>query len=59
MMALTGKNFCKSAYDAFYLILRNVAQFGVTQFIGKLFCLLGTCFITAAGTSCGYYIITT
>lgn len=58
MIALSGQGFCRSAYEAFYLIVRNAAQFAVTHLIGKIFCFFGACFITATSTAIGYYIIT-
>ena len=30
-MALTGQSFCNSAYDAFYLILRNATRVAITH----------------------------
>lgn len=31
MIALTGQNFCSSAYDAFYLITRNIMKVFITH----------------------------
>lgn len=44
-MALTGKNFCASAWNAFLLILKNALRFGTANFIGFLFNLIGVLFI--------------
>lgn len=47
-IAITGKNFCASAWNAFMLILKNFARFGVAASIGAIFNVLGVCFIAAA-----------
>jgi choline transporter-like protein 2/4/5 len=47
-MAITGKNFCKSAWNAFCLILKNALRFGTAATIGAIFNVLGVCFIGAA-----------
>lgn len=31
MIALTGDNFCRAAYDAFYLLLRNILNVAITH----------------------------
>jgi len=47
-IALTGKNFCASAWNAFILIMKNIMRFGTAQSIGFIFNVLGVCFIAAA-----------
>jgi hypothetical protein len=31
MIALTGQSFCEAAYDAFYLIMRNLMKVAITH----------------------------
>jgi len=57
-IALTGKNFCTAAYDAFWLIARNPAKFGIMASLGSLFVLFGKMFIMGVSTVGGYIIIT-
>lgn len=47
-MAITGKNFCASAWNAFCLILKNVGRFGAVATIGFIFNVLGVLFIASA-----------
>ena len=47
-MAITGKNFCASAWNAFVLILKNMLRFGTVSSIGFIFNVLGVSFIAAA-----------
>lgn len=47
-MAITGKNFCASAWNAFCLLLKNAMRFGTAATIGTIFSVLGVCFIAAA-----------
>lgn len=44
-MAITGKNFCASAWNAFCLILKNALTFGTAASIGGIFNILGVSFI--------------
>lgn len=46
-IALTGKNFCASAWNAFILILKNALRFGTANSIGFIFNVLGVAFIGA------------
>ena len=46
-IALTGKNFCASAWNAFILILKNALRFGTANSIGFIFSVLGVAFIGA------------
>jgi hypothetical protein len=56
-IALLGKNFCKSAWQAFCLILRNAARIGVLGGIGGLVGILGVCFITVFTAVVGYFMM--
>jgi len=56
-IALLGKNFCRSAMAAFYLILRNAGRLGVLATIGSMITLIGVFFITAATTVVGYFFL--
>lgn len=47
-IALTGKNFCAAAWNAFLLIMKNAIRFGTANSIGFIFNVLGRVFITAA-----------
>jgi len=40
-IALTGKNFCMAAKDAFWLIIRNPGKFGLVSTLGGIFILIG------------------
>ena len=46
-IAITGKNFCAAAWNAFLLILKNAVRFGTANSIGFIFNVLGVCFIAA------------
>jgi hypothetical protein len=56
-IALLGKNFCMSAWNAFMLIIRNAARIGVLAGIGFIVSLLGTVFIMLATGMSGYFIL--
>jgi hypothetical protein len=47
-IALTGKNFCMSAWNAFILILKNIMRFGTANFIGVIFKYIGVIFVAGA-----------
>jgi hypothetical protein len=47
-MAITGKNFCASAWNAFVLILKNALRFGTVNSIGFIFNVLGVLFISGS-----------
>jgi len=49
--------FCFAAKDAFFLILRNPAKFGIVAGIGGLFIFIGKIFIAALGTIASFAII--
>jgi len=57
-IALTGKNFCSSAKDAFFLILRNPLRFGVVNGIGAIFIFFGKIFVAAITALIGFLVIT-
>ena len=40
-MSLSNKNFCKSAFAAFFLMIRNADKFGTAGVIGWIIMLLG------------------
>ena len=46
-IAITGKNFCAAAWNAFILILKNMVRFGTANSIGFIFNVLGVAFIAA------------
>ena len=56
-IAISGKSFCFAAKDAFFLILRNPAKFGIVAGIGELFIFIGKIFIAALGTISAFAII--
>lgn len=58
MMAMTGRSFCKSAHDAFYLISRNKANVAITDGIGEIFTTIGVVFIGALSSFIGFIMIT-
>lgn len=50
LISIQGKNFCRSAWTAFGLIISNILRFGavttlgcIFMFLGKLFIILATC----------------
>lgn len=55
--ALSGKNFCLAAKDAFFLIVKNPIRFGMVHSIGGIFILFGKLAIASACTLFGYAII--
>jgi hypothetical protein len=44
-IALTSKNFCRSAWNAFLLVLKNAFRFGAVSSVGAIFMFLGRIFI--------------
>ena len=58
MMAISGKNFCQSAKEAFYLVLRSTAQFAISHGTTKIFISVGKVFIIALCCMIGYLAIT-
>jgi len=57
-IALTGKNFCMSAKEAFFLILRNPLRFGVVNGIGAIFIFFGKIFVASVTALIGFLVIT-
>jgi len=57
-IALTGKNFCTAAYDAFWMIARNPGKFAIMASLGNLFVLFGKMFILGFSVFIGYLMIT-
>jgi len=55
--ALLGKNFCKSAWNAFSLIMRNAGLVGLLAGIGFIVYILGVICITVTTGVCGYFIL--
>jgi len=58
MIAITGQNFCSSAQEAFYLMLRSSAQFFISHGTTKLFINVGVILIVTICTTIGYFFIT-
>lgn len=56
--AITGKNFCASAWNAFVLILTNALRFGTASSIGFIFVMLGTLFVGTANAMICYCVLT-
>jgi len=56
-IALMGTNFCKSAKNAFFLILRNFARFGIIAMLAHIVHFIGMVLITAATAVLGYLIL--
>lgn len=57
-MCLSGKGFCSSAFEGFYLILRNGIRFGALSAVSVIMIELGKIWITACTAFIGYLIIT-
>ncbi len=58
MMSITGKNFCNSARESFYLILRCAGQFAISHSTTKFFMGLGKTFIVTVCCVLGYIFMT-
>ncbi len=58
-MAISGKNFCASARESFYVVLRSAGQFAISHGTTKLFMGLGKGFIVTVCCVIGYIFITT
>jgi len=56
-IALLGKSFCTSAWNAFCLILRNAGRIGTLGMIGGVIQLIGTFFITSITGFLGYLLL--
>jgi len=57
-MAMSGKSFCNSSKDAFYLTVRNSGRFGLVHELGKLFVAFGELCITLVTSVITYFVIT-
>jgi choline transporter-like protein 2/4/5 len=57
-IALTGKGFCTSAHESFYLMLRNAGRFTALAGVGSLILGLGKLFIAASSATISYLIVT-
>lgn len=55
-VAVKGTNFCTSAQNAFFLILRNAIRFGVLALLGPLVYFIGVLFMAGTTGLSGYYI---
>lgn len=56
-IALTSDNFCTAVWNAFFLIVRNVARFSITSGIGWILMFLGKAVIMGLSGFIGYIII--
>ena len=56
-IALSSKNFCQSAMEAFILILKHAGKFAVVSGLGGIFMLLGKMTIASVTTFLGFIII--
>lgn len=59
MMAISGKNFCESAKESFYLVLRSTMQFAISHGTTKLFITVGKILIIAICCLLGYLALAT
>lgn len=58
LIAMTGKNFCSSAKDAFNLAMRNLSRYSVVAGIGEIFVSFGRICIALLTAVIGYLLIT-
>lgn len=58
MIALSGKSFCASAHDAYYLIFRHKAAVAITDGIGEIFTSVSNLAIGVTATFIGFIMIT-
>lgn len=56
-IALTGKNFCASAWNGFILLFKNILRFGTAQTIGLIFNVLGVAFIASVNAMLIYCLL--
>merc|ERR1719213_819920 len=56
-VALMGTNFCTSAKNAFFLILRNALRFAVIAMLSHIVHLIGMGMIIAGTAVSGYFIL--
>jgi hypothetical protein len=55
--AVTGENFCSSAWKMFLLQLKHMAKFSFANLIAKVFIFVGKIAITGANTISCYTLI--
>mmetsp|Transcript_36458 Transcript_36458/g.44568 ORF Transcript_36458/g.44568 Transcript_36458/m.44568 type:complete len:405 (+) Transcript_36458:2024-3238(+) len=55
--AMFGTNFCASAKNAFFLILRNAARVGTLAAISEVIVFIGKVFISAFTGACAYVLM--
>ena len=53
--AIFGTSFCKSAREAFFLILRNFARIGAISYVSGAILIVGKFFISSVTTGLSYY----
>lgn len=58
-IAISGKNFCSSAMEAFTLMIRNPFRFAVVGVLGSIFTGLGVLIVTATVCVFAYLMCTT
>jgi hypothetical protein len=56
-IALLGKPFCRSAKNAFALIMRNMLRFGWVALLSGIINFIGLAFIVIASAVVGYFIL--
>mmetsp|Transcript_80354 Transcript_80354/g.260323 ORF Transcript_80354/g.260323 Transcript_80354/m.260323 type:complete len:934 (-) Transcript_80354:238-3039(-) len=56
-VAIMGTDFCTSAKNAFFLILRNAARFGALTILGSVLELIGFMVILSATSVIGYFVL--
>lgn len=56
-IALVGENFCKAAWKAFCLILRNLGRYAVIGGLGAIISRVGVLFICVSGGAVGYLVL--
>ena len=56
-IAITGENFCKSAWLTFWLIVRNAGRFTVVSGIGFILMFLGKAVVIILSGWIGYLIL--
>ena len=57
-MSITGKSFCTSAQESFYLMTRSAAQYAISHGTTKIFIFVAkTCIVSLSALS-GYLLIT-
>ena len=57
-VALTNKNFCASAWNAFLLIVKNAMRFGAVSSVGAIFMFIGRAFIICCTVAICYVQMT-